>query len=207
MDVIIYVATVNIFLTAFAGQSSQGQTPHPSQGQTGQNGDFTVEFNRERPVCSRDGSHFLPRRGPICPRDGSCLSRTPSRRKCLCLLVFSCLIYLCVMKSGKDDVFPVLVFNCLTSLFAILTSLEARKSNELFRHKLPKPLVWALRRSLCADFWGKKAKKWPTWTFCGVFGVEEGCGLILARKSLVYVHFRALIYAAETPPPPRLSRV
>ena len=65
-----------------------GTNPHPSQGQTGQNGDFTVELNRERPVCPRDGSHFVPRRGPICPRDGSCLSRTPSLRKCLCLLVF-----------------------------------------------------------------------------------------------------------------------
>ena len=56
-----------------------GTNPHPSQGQTGQNGDFTVELNRERPVCPRDGSHFVPGRGPICPRDGSCLSRTPSR--------------------------------------------------------------------------------------------------------------------------------
>ena len=65
-----------------------GTNPHPSQGQTGQNGDFTVELNRERPVCPKDGSHFVPGRGPICPRDGSCLSRTPSRRKCLCLLVF-----------------------------------------------------------------------------------------------------------------------
>ena len=65
-----------------------GTNPHPSQGQTGQNGDFTVELNRERPVCPRDGSHFVPGRGPICPRDGACLSRTPSRRKCLCLLGF-----------------------------------------------------------------------------------------------------------------------
>ena len=65
-----------------------GTNPHPSQGQTGQNSDFTVELNRERPVCPRDGSHFVPGRGPICPRDGSCLSRRPSRRKCLCLLVF-----------------------------------------------------------------------------------------------------------------------
>ena len=58
----------------------------PSQGQTGQNGDFTVEFRNNRfvpgmgPVC--------PRTGPVCARDGSCLSRTPSRPKCLCLLVF-----------------------------------------------------------------------------------------------------------------------
>ena len=65
-----------------------GTNPHPSQGQTGQNDDFTVELNRERRVCPRDGSHFVPGRGPICPRDGSCLSRTPSCRKCLCLLVF-----------------------------------------------------------------------------------------------------------------------
>ena len=65
-----------------------GTNPHPSQGQTGQNGDFTVELNRERPVCPRDGSHFVPGRGPICPKDGSCLSRTLSCRKCLCLLVF-----------------------------------------------------------------------------------------------------------------------
>ena len=62
--------------------------PHPSQGQTGQNGDFTVELNRKRPVCPRDGSQFVPGRGPVCPRDGLCLSQTPSRPKCLCLLVF-----------------------------------------------------------------------------------------------------------------------
>ena len=29
--------------------------PYPSQGQTGQNGDFAVEFNRKRPVCPKDG--------------------------------------------------------------------------------------------------------------------------------------------------------
>ena len=50
---------------------------------------------KERPVCPRDGSHFVPGRGPICPRDGSCLSRTPSRRKCLCLLVFFLPEFLC----------------------------------------------------------------------------------------------------------------
>ena len=72
------------------GTTVPGTNPHPSQGQTGQNGDFTVELNRERPVCPRDGSHFVPGRGPICPGDGSCLSQTPSRRKCLCLLGFSC---------------------------------------------------------------------------------------------------------------------
>ena len=65
-----------------------GTNPHPSQGQTGQNGDFTVEFNRKRPFCPRDRSQFFPGRGPVCPRDGSCLSRTLSLPKCLCLLVF-----------------------------------------------------------------------------------------------------------------------
>ena len=34
--------------------------PHPSQGQMGQNGDFTVELNKQRPVCPRDGSQFVP---------------------------------------------------------------------------------------------------------------------------------------------------
>ena len=77
-----------------------GTNPHPSQGQTGQNGDFTVESIRERPVCPRDGSHFVPGRGPICPRDRSCLSRGPSRRECLCLLVF--LLPDCCRSSGAD---------------------------------------------------------------------------------------------------------
>ena len=47
-----------------------GTNPHPSQGQTGQNGDFTVEVNRKRPVFPRDGSQFVLGRGPVCPRDG-----------------------------------------------------------------------------------------------------------------------------------------
>ena len=54
--------------------------------QTGQNDDFTVEFNTNRPVCPRDGSQYVPGRGPVCPTDSSCLSRTPSRPKCFCLL-------------------------------------------------------------------------------------------------------------------------
>ena len=65
-----------------------GTNPHPSQGQTGQNSAFTVELNRKRPVCPRDGSQFALGRGPVCPRDGSCSSRTPSCPKCLCLLGF-----------------------------------------------------------------------------------------------------------------------
>ena len=55
----------NTFLTALAGQSSQGRTP-PIQGQTRQNGEFIVQFNR-------DGSRFIPGTGLVCPWDGSCL--------------------------------------------------------------------------------------------------------------------------------------
>ena len=53
-----------------------GTNPHPSQGQTGQNSDFTVELNRERPVFPRDGYHlsrggvpFVPGTVPVCPGD------------------------------------------------------------------------------------------------------------------------------------------
>ena len=49
-----------------------GMNTTPSQGQTGQNGDFTVELNRKRPVCPRDGSRFVPRTDPGCPWAGSC---------------------------------------------------------------------------------------------------------------------------------------
>ena len=48
----------NVLLTAPVGQSSQGRTPQPSQGKTGQNGDLTVEFNRKRLVCPRDGPNL-----------------------------------------------------------------------------------------------------------------------------------------------------
>ena len=37
-------------------------------GTIGQNGDFTVELDRKRPVCPRDRSQFVP-------REGSCLSQ------------------------------------------------------------------------------------------------------------------------------------
>ena len=40
------------------------------------------------PVCPRDGSRFVPGTVPVRPRDGSCLSRTLSRPKRLCLLLF-----------------------------------------------------------------------------------------------------------------------
>ena len=49
-------------------------TNHPSQKQAGQNGDFTVELNRERPDYPRDGSGlsqeqvpFVPGTVPVCP--------------------------------------------------------------------------------------------------------------------------------------------
>ena len=88
----------------------QGRTRTRPQGQTGQNGDFTVELNRERPVCPRDGSHFVPGRGPICPRDSSCLSRTPSRPKCLCLLAFSCPKNFSNAKAGTSTDSSALLF-------------------------------------------------------------------------------------------------
>ena len=68
-----------------------GTNPHPSQGQTGQNGDFknfSCGIKQGQAVCPRDGSHFVPGRGPICPRDGSCLSRTPSPPKMFMFIVF-----------------------------------------------------------------------------------------------------------------------
>ena len=80
---------INIFLTALVGQSSQGRTPTRPRDKRDKMAFLLWELNRERPVCPGDGSRFVPGRGPICPRDGSCLSRTPSCRKCLCLLVFS----------------------------------------------------------------------------------------------------------------------
>ena len=50
-----------------------GTNLHLSQGQTGQNGDSTVEFKRERPVYPRDGSHFVPGTVPVCPGQHLCL--------------------------------------------------------------------------------------------------------------------------------------
>ena len=42
-------------------------------------------------------------RGPVCPRDGSCLSRTLSRPKCLCLLVF----FLARKTTRSSDVWSI----------------------------------------------------------------------------------------------------
>ena len=50
----------------FAGQLSQGLT-HPSQGQTGQNGEFPMQLSRERPFCPVDGVN-LSQRQIVCPR-------------------------------------------------------------------------------------------------------------------------------------------
>ena len=52
-----------------------GTNPHPSQGQTGQNSDFTVQFNRKRhwfvpgtgPNLSLGGVPFVPGIVPVCP--------------------------------------------------------------------------------------------------------------------------------------------
>ena len=54
------------FSAASCGTIVPGTNPHPSQGQTGQNGNFTVEFNRN--------GRFVPGT-PVCPRDGSRLSQ------------------------------------------------------------------------------------------------------------------------------------
>ena len=78
---------INIFLTALGGQSSQGRTPPRPRdkrdkmaillwNQT-EKGQFVPGTG---PILSRGGVPFLPGTVP--------LSRTPSRRKCLCLLVF-----------------------------------------------------------------------------------------------------------------------
>ena len=53
-----------------------GTNPHPFQGQTGQNGDLTVELNIKEPVCPRDGSRFVPGTGPgLSPGAGPGLSQ------------------------------------------------------------------------------------------------------------------------------------
>ena len=77
-----------------------GTNPHPSQGQTGQNGDFTVELNRERPVCprtgpilSRGGVPFVPRTVPVCP--GHC----PAENVYV-YWFFSCPITHCLRAAG-----------------------------------------------------------------------------------------------------------
>ena len=56
-----------------------GTNPHPSQIQTGQNGNFTVEFNGERPVCPADGSRFVPGQVPVCSLSGPVRDTPPYR--------------------------------------------------------------------------------------------------------------------------------
>ena len=77
---------MSIFLIPVAGQSSRDE-PHPSQRQTGQNTKFTVAANCPT-YCQYVTRTVVT--GPVCPKDGSGLSQTPSRPRCLCLLVFSC---------------------------------------------------------------------------------------------------------------------
>ena len=61
---------INIFLTSFVEQSSLGRDP--PQGQTGQNGDLTVELDRQQPGLSHGRVPVCPHgRVPVCPRDGS----------------------------------------------------------------------------------------------------------------------------------------
>ena len=81
---------INICLTALAGQSSQGRTPTRPRDKRDKMAFFFGRFNRKRPVCPRHGSRFVPGTVPVCPREGSCLSRTPSRPKCLFIGFFSC---------------------------------------------------------------------------------------------------------------------
>ena len=56
------------------GTIVQGTNLHPSQGQTGRISEFTVQFDRRRPACRRDGSQlfqgreaFVPGTVPVCP--------------------------------------------------------------------------------------------------------------------------------------------
>ena len=78
----------NIFLMALAGQSSQGQAPTYSRDKRDKMAIYCGIQQKKAglsqgrvPVCPRDGSWDFPGTGPV-------LSRTPSRPKCLCLLVF-----------------------------------------------------------------------------------------------------------------------
>ena len=60
------------------GRSSQGRTPNPSQGQTGQHGDFMLWNATENGrVVTGTGPGLSQERVPVCPRDSSCL---PKRR-------------------------------------------------------------------------------------------------------------------------------
>ena len=82
-----FLKTHKHFSDGPCGTICRDETP-PVPGQTEQNGDFAVESKRKWSVRPRDGSRFVPRTGPVCQKDGSCLSRTPSRPKCLCLIFF-----------------------------------------------------------------------------------------------------------------------
>ena len=81
---------INIFLTALVGQLSQGRTPTVPRDKRDKMAILLWNSTEKGRFVPENGSHFVPGRGPVCPRDGSCLSQRPSRRKWLCLLVFSC---------------------------------------------------------------------------------------------------------------------
>ena len=75
---------INIFLTGLAGQSPRDEPP-PVSGTNRTKWRFYSGTQQKATGFPRDRSWFVPGTGPVCPRDGSCLSRTPSRPKCLCL--------------------------------------------------------------------------------------------------------------------------
>ena len=81
---------INIFLTALAGQSSQGRTPTRPRDKRDKMAILLWNSTENSRFVPGIGPTLFQGRVPVCPRDGSCLSRTPSRQKCLCLLVFSC---------------------------------------------------------------------------------------------------------------------
>ena len=91
---------INVFWTALAQQSSQGWSPTRPRDKWDKPAIWLWNYTQRKaglspgraPVCPRDWSRF-------CPRYGSRLSRTPSRPKCLCLLVF--LVWNFQAKSGK----------------------------------------------------------------------------------------------------------
>ena len=65
------------FSDATRGTIVPGTNHTPVAGTAGQNGGFSTQLNRKRPVCLRDGVGLSQARSPVCPRDGSLLSWTP----------------------------------------------------------------------------------------------------------------------------------
>ena len=63
------------FSDGSCGTIVPGTDPQLIPGTHGTKGDFTVEFNRQRPVCRRDGSGLSQGRAPFVPITGSGLSQ------------------------------------------------------------------------------------------------------------------------------------